>query len=58
MLIGHKDYYPRFGYQKSSIFGIEFPYKIPEENCMSIELVEEGLKGVKGLIIYPDEFKA
>jgi len=56
MLIGHKNYYPRFGYKLSSTFGISFPFEAPEENCMAIELVKGSLKEVSGKIKYPDEF--
>ena len=56
ILLGHEDYYPRFGYQKSSVFGIKLPYDVPDENCMAVELVENGLAGVNGLVEYPKEF--
>jgi len=56
ILIGHEDYYPRFGYEKTSNFGISFPFDIPEENGMAIELVENGLKNVTGVVKYPKEF--
>ena len=44
ILIGHEEYYPKFGYKKTSNFGISFPFEIPEENGMAIELVKDGLK--------------
>ncbi|MEJ5106362.1 GNAT family N-acetyltransferase [Chryseobacterium sp. MYb328] len=56
ILIGHEEYYPRFGYEKTSNFGISFPFDIPEENGMAIELVEDGLKNKKGRVKYPKEF--
>ena len=56
ILIGHQDYYPRFSYLPAHTFGIELPFKIPPENCMAIELVENGLKGVTGRVEYPAEF--
>lgn len=56
ILIGHENYYPRFGYEKTSNFGISFPFDIPEENGMAIELVENGLKNVTGVVKYPKEF--
>ena len=37
-------------------FGIELPYDVPKENCMAIELVENGLDGVSGMVEYPKEF--
>lgn len=56
ILLGHEDYYPRFGYEKTSNFGISFPFDIPEENGMALELVKDGLKNVKGVVKYPKEF--
>lgn len=56
ILLGHENYYPRFGYEKTSNFGISFPFEIPEENGMAIELVKDGLKNVHGIVRYPKEF--
>lgn len=56
ILIGHEKYYPRFGYEKTSNFGVSFPFEIPEENGMAIELVKDGLKNKKGMVKYPKEF--
>lgn len=56
ILIGHENYYPKFGYEKTSKFGITFPFEIPEENGMAIELTENGLKNKKGMVKYPKEF--
>ncbi|NIF04408.1 N-acetyltransferase [Chryseobacterium sp. Tr-659] len=56
ILIGHENYYPRFGYEKTSNFGISFPFDIPEENGMAVELVKDGLKNIKGVVKYPKEF--
>lgn len=56
ILIGHEAYYPKFGYEKTSNFGIYFPFDIPEENGMAIELVKDGLKNVTGIVKYPKEF--
>ena len=30
VLLGHPDYYPRFGYQRASRFGITFPFDAPD----------------------------
>lgn len=56
ILLGHETYYPRFGYTRADKFGIKFPFEVPPENCMAIELVEEGLKNVSGTVRYPKEF--
>jgi len=56
ILIGHEDYYPRFGYQQASTFGIQLPFDAPEANCMAIELTDNGLAGVQGMVVYPPAF--
>ena len=55
-LIGHESYYPRFGYEPAVKFGIKFPFDVPSENCMVMELTANGLGGVKGMVEYPKEF--
>lgn len=56
VLLGHEKYYPKFGYKQTGYFGIELPFDVPKENCMAIELTENGLVGVSGIVEYPNEF--
>ena len=56
VLVGHEKYYPKFGYRRASKFGITFPFDVPVENGMAIELVDNGLKNIKGIVKYPKEF--
>ncbi|CAM1344173.1 GNAT family N-acetyltransferase [Tenacibaculum amylolyticum] len=56
ILLGHEKYYPKFGYKQADKFGIELPFDVPKENCMTIELIENGLNGVSGMVEYPKEF--
>lgn len=56
ILLGHAAYYPRFGYRQAHTFGITLPFEVPKENCMAIELVADALKGVQGVVAYPQEF--
>lgn len=56
VLLGHEKYYPRFGYEQADKYEIELPFEVPKANCMVIELVENGLKGVNGMVEYPKEF--
>jgi|SRR5690606_6480692 len=56
VLLGHEKYYPKFGYKRADMFGIELPFDVPKENCMAIELTENGLVGVSGTVEYPKEF--
>ena len=56
VLLGHESYYPKYGYKQAYSFGIKLPFDVPKENCMVIELIENGLKDVKGVVEYPKEF--
>ncbi|HEY9115679.1 MAG TPA: N-acetyltransferase, partial [Bacteroidales bacterium] len=56
ILVGHENYYPRFGYKPTSKYGIKLQFDAPEQNCMAIELVENGLKGINGDVVLPKEF--
>ncbi|MFR3488640.1 MAG: GNAT family N-acetyltransferase [Alistipes ihumii] len=56
VVLGHKDYYPRFGYRKAADFGIAFPFGLPQECCMAVELLPGGLEGVSGTVRYPRPF--
>ncbi len=56
VLVGHADYYPRFGYRPAACFGIQLPFPAPKENCMALELEKGSLKGVKGMVIYSKAF--
>lgn len=56
ILLGHQDYYPRFGYEMAKNFGIKLPFDVPDENCMAIELSENALQHVSGTVRYPKEF--
>jgi len=55
-LLGHKDYYPRFGYQLMKDYGISLPHEAAPENCMVIELTQGALDGVSGQVIYSKPF--
>lgn len=56
VLLGHEHYYPRFGYKQADTFGIKLPFEVPKKNCMAIELIDNGLKDVSGMVEYPKAF--
>lgn len=56
ILVGHPEYYPRFGYKKASEFGLKFPFQAPDDACMAIELVDNGLEGITGMVVYSPEY--
>lgn len=57
IVLGHKDYYPRFGFLPADRWGIKSPYNVPANVFMGIELIKDGLKDVTGTVMYPEEFK-
>jgi predicted N-acetyltransferase YhbS len=48
VVLGHENYYPKFGYFKASAFNIFLPFGAPDENNMIIPLYDGSLNGIKG----------
>ena len=57
VLLGHENYYPKFGYKLTKEFGIKLPFDVPDANCMAIELTENALLNISGIVQYPKEFE-
>ena len=58
IVLGHPEYYPRFGFKRASNWKISAPFDVPDEALMALELTEDGLRNVRGVVQYPAEFKA
>jgi len=57
ILIGHPEYYPRFGYKPASSWEIKTHYELPSDDVfMAVELTEGALSKVSGMVIFPPEF--
>jgi len=56
IVLGHVNFYPRFGFQPASKWGINCPFDVPNEAFMTLELVENGLHKTEGVVVYPKEF--
>ena len=56
VILGHPQYYPKFGYQKSILYGITLPFEVPQDNAMLIELIPHALQGIQGEVKYAREF--
>lgn len=56
VVLGHPEYYPRFGFSPSSRFGIGCEYKVREEVFMVMELQPGYLRGASGTIKYHAAF--
>jgi len=57
VVLGHPEYYPRFGFAPSSRFGIGCEYEVPEEAFMVMELQPGYLSGISGIIRYHASFR-
>lgn len=59
VLLGHPDYYPRFGFQPAlSTFGIRSTYDVPDPAFMALELVAGALNGQGGTVHYHHCFES
>jgi putative acetyltransferase len=56
VVLGHPDFYPRFGFVPASTYGLACEYSVPDPVFMAIELIPGALKDVRGLVKYAPEF--
>ncbi|MEM1270197.1 MAG: N-acetyltransferase [Bacteroidota bacterium] len=52
VVLGHTDYYPRFGFKPAHMYGLRCVYDVPPEVFMAMPLQPGGLDGVAGLVHY------
>jgi putative acetyltransferase len=56
IVVGHPEYYPRFGFEKASKYGISAPFNVPDTALFAMESEKDGLKDCSGTIEYPSEY--
>lgn len=57
VVLGHPEYYPRFGFRPASNWDIRAPFDDVEDDAfMAMELVDGALDDVRGVVEYPEEF--
>jgi putative acetyltransferase len=56
VVLGHPNYYPRFGFSRSTDYGIRCAYEVPEEAFMAMPLQPGALDGMQGMVRYPPVF--
>ncbi len=56
IVVGHPDYYPRFGFVRAEPFGIRAPFEVSGEAFMVLELQASALQGCRGEVVYPPQF--
>lgn len=58
IVLGHPDYYPRFGFEPASGHGIRCQWDVPDEAFMVLVMDEEAMRGASGLARYRPEWDA
>ncbi len=56
VVLGHPDYYQRFGFVPASSYGISCEYDVPDEVFMLVELQPRSLQRAKGKVVYDEAF--
>ena len=57
VVVGHRNYYPRFGFTPAATFNLKSEYDIPDDVFMALELTPNYLQGKSGAIHYPSAFR-
>jgi putative acetyltransferase len=55
VVLGHADYYPRFGFAPASGFGVHAPFEVPDEAFLVLTL-DAGRPTPTGVVQYPAAF--
>lgn len=56
VVLGHPDFYPKFGFVPSKTYGIQCEFECPPEAFMVKELKPDALKGITGKVYYSSKF--
>jgi predicted N-acetyltransferase YhbS len=56
IVIGHPNYYPRFGFLPASKWGIMVPFDVPDNVFLALELYEDELAKCHGMVDFPKEY--
>ena len=56
VVLGHPEYYPKFGFKKASEWNIRSPWSVPDEAWMALELEKGALKNHEGIVTFPPEY--
>jgi putative acetyltransferase len=56
VVLGHPNFYPKFGFQPSRSRGIRSPFQVPDEVFMVYEMKKGSLDAITGQVRYPPAF--
>lgn len=57
IVLGHEEYYPRFGFSPTNKWGIKPPFNIPEKFFLGLELEDNAFADMSGTVVYSREFE-
>jgi putative acetyltransferase len=56
IVLGHAEYYPRFGFKPASTYGVKCQWDVPDDVFMMLALDPVRTRAVAGLALYRPEF--
>lgn len=56
-VVGHAEYYPRFGFVQAEKFGISCEFNVADDAFMVLELVDGALQGRAGVVHFHEAFQ-
>lgn len=56
IVLGHPEYYTRFGFMDASKWNVKCPFDVPDGTFMAIELKENSLNNAAGIVRYSNAF--
>jgi putative acetyltransferase len=56
IVLGHADYYPLFGFEPASRYGVRSEWEVPDDSFMILVLNESVMQGISGVARYRPEF--
>jgi putative acetyltransferase len=56
IVIGHPEYYARFGFEQAGRFGISSEWNVPDEAFMILRLDRKAMNGITGVARYREEW--
>jgi putative acetyltransferase len=56
VVVGHADYYPRFGFEPAGALGVHAPFELPAEAWMAYRLATYS-PDLRGTVAYPEAFR-
>lgn len=58
IVLGHPEYYPRFGFVPATPFGLRCPFRVPDAAFLLLELQPGAARARAGVVRYRPEFAA